>query len=439
MDSRISNIESLILKQLIGKFVEITDEAQRRTIIEKAARAISSSLSNEDIDELIKDINDLSPISEFLNMQSVEDIMINNTNNIFIYDSKKGFGKLTSKFSSIEELNRFVDKLKLYMTNWSANGNIMDIHMPNGSRANVVESPLGYDITIRNFRREPLSIIDLINSNTIDYSIAARLWLYTDGFKIKPANILIGGIPAAGKTTLLNSLFSFFRPDKRVVTIEETYELNTSTHENIVRLETSSDMKMTDLVKNALRMRPDLIIIGEVRGAEANDMITAMNIGKIAMSTIHASSSRDIITRLEHSPMNVPQDILNVIDVLMVMSVIYRKGIPVRKVVQISELAGTEGTQTLISDLYKFDYKTNTAAPILPSVTYRDALAKVIGVPPTDILAEEAVRVRILQQLNKLGIRDMQSISEAVMDYYDNPEHLLNKLGLQNISPIIRI
>lgn len=439
MDSRLSNIEELILKQLVGKFVDVTEDKKRRDLIEKAAKDISPNITKEELDAIVADIYNLQPVSDFLTMQNIEDIMINNTQNIFVYDSKQGFGKLSKKFDSLDELNRFVDKIKLYMTNWSANGEIMDIHMPSGSRANVVESPLGYDITIRNFRNTPMSIIDLINNNTLDYGIAARLWLYTDGFRVKPANILIGGIPAAGKTTILNSLFSFFRPDKRIVTIEETYELNTSTHENTVRLETSSNLNMIDLVKNALRMRPDIIIIGEVRGAEANDMITAMNIGKISMGTIHASSSRDIITRLEHSPMNVPRDVLNVIDVLMVVSMVYKMGVPSRKVIQISELSGMEGTQTLISDLYKYDYKTGSASPILPSVTYRDALAKIIGAPPTDILGEEALRARILEQLNKLGIRSMQGISEAVMEYYDNPEHLLKKLGMQNASPVIRL
>ena len=149
-----------------------------------------------------------------------------------------------------------------------------------------------------------------------DYSMAARLWLYVDGLKIRPANMLIGGIPGAGKTTLLNAMFSFFRPEQRIVTIEETYELNTSTQENCVNLQTSDDLPMEALVKSSLRMRPDLIIVGEVRGAEANDMMTAMNIGKISMGTIHASSSRDIVNRLEHTPMKVPIDIIPVIDVL---------------------------------------------------------------------------------------------------------------------------
>jgi flagellar protein FlaI len=313
----------------------------------------------------------------------------------------------------------------------------MDVHLPTGSRANIIASPLGYDITIRNFKGNPMSIIDLINSGEMDYQIAARLWLYVDGFKIRPANILIGGMPASGKTTLLNAMFSFFRPEQRIVTIEETYELDTRTQENCVRLETSDTMPMVELVKNALRMRPDMIIIGEVRGEEANDMITAMNIGKIAMGTIHASSGRDVINRLQHTPMNVPKDIIPVIDAVINTGVVYENGIPVRKVIEISEISGIE-SQVLLSDLYKFDYKTRAGSPILPSVTYRDSLSKATGVPPSDILAEEEVRAAILQKLNQLGKKDIKSISEVVRDYYDNPERTLSALEL-NLSPVVRI
>ena len=109
--------------------------------------------------------------------------------------------------------------------------------------------------------------------------------------------------------------------------------------QNAVNLETSEDMPMVELVKNALRMRPDMIIIGEVRGEEANDMITAMNIGKISMGTIHASSTSDIINRLQHSPMNVPKDIIPVIDALIVVSQVYEKGVPHRRIIQMSALA----------------------------------------------------------------------------------------------------
>ena len=233
-------------------------------------------------------------------------------------------------------------------------------------------------------------------------------------------------------------MFSFFRPDLRVVTIEETYELDSSVMENCVNLETSEDLPMEGLVKNALRMRPDLIIIGEVRGAEANDMITAMNIGKISMGTIHGSTSRDIINRLQHTPMNVPMDIVPVIDALVVVSTFYRGATIYRKLTQISEIAGIE-TQILLSDLYKYDYKTQRGSPILPSITYRDMIANLVGVPPTAILAEERVRAIILEKLNKMGKRGIKDIAEVVQEYYDNPDAALKKLDITGVEPAVRV
>lgn len=431
-------IEEQILDRLTGKFVNITNPERRLALITETAKNIRADISSDEIAQISNNMGDMSPITDLLTDETIEDIMINNTNSIFVYDSKVGQRQLDVKISDKNELSRFVKKLKLYATNEAANGNILDVHVPSGSRANIVYSPMGYDITIRNFKKNPLSVLDLINSGTLDYSIAARLWLYMDGLKVRPANILIGGMPAAGKTTLLNALFSFLRPEQRVVTIEETYELDTSMQQNAVNLETSEDMPMVELVKNALRMRPDMIIIGEVRGEEANDMITAMNIGKISMGTIHASSTRDIINRLQHSPMNVPKDIIPVIDALIVVSQVYEKGIPHRRIIQMSELAGME-TQILLSDLYKYDYKTHKASPILPSVTYRDTLANIIGVPPPDILAEENVRAMMLAQLNKIGKRDMRSINEVVRDYYAEPENTLKAIGLPQLHPIIQI
>ncbi|MGC8669592.1 MAG: ATPase, T2SS/T4P/T4SS family [Candidatus Micrarchaeia archaeon] len=438
MDKELRDLENIILIKAKGMFTTTIDPLHRIELIKEIATSIKPHITESEINEIVNDIYDIKPLDTLMNDEHVEDIMINNTESIFVYDSEAGKKKVESKIANREELELFVNKLKLYATNESSKGNILDVHLPNGSRANIVSSPIGYDITIRNFKKDPLSILDLINAGELDYGIAARLWLYVDGLRIRPANLLIGGMPAAGKTTLLNAMFSFFRPEARVVTIEETYELNTSTQENCVRLETSEDMPMVDLVKNSLRMRPDMIIIGEVRGVEANDMITAMNIGKIAMGTIHASSSRDIVNRLQHTPMNVPMDIIPVIDALMVVSVVYINGVPSRKVTQISEISGIE-TQILLSDLYKFDYRSQRGSPILPSVTYRDMLSKVLGVPPAAILEEERVRAMVLDRINKIGKRDMKSISEIIRDYYDQPEATLKKLGLPNLQPAIRI
>ncbi len=365
----------------------------------------------------------------YINNEEIEDVMVNNTSNIFVYDTQKGNMKVPERISDRKELERLTKKFKMFLTSASAKQNIYDVHLPNKSRVNIVQSPLGADITIRNFKKSALSIIDMINLGELSYNMGGRLWLYAEGLKVRPANLIIGGMPAAGKTTLLNAMFSFFRPEQRVVTIEETYELNTETQENCVRLETSPDISLQDLVQNGLRMRPDLLIVGEVRGVEAKDMMTAMNIGKISMSTIHASTARDVVTRLEHTPMNVERDIIPLIDAIILISQVNVGGRLVRKITQVSEIAGIE-TQVLLSDLYKYDYKTNKGSDILPSVTYRDTLASLTGIPPSKIILEEQLRGRILEQMNKSGIRNLTDINEFCREYYDNPNLAMKRIGM---------
>jgi len=427
--------ESRIFDELESSLATIPDEADRNKRIESVAKTISPASSQEDIRKVIADSKSFGILDKYLNDQSVEDIMVNNINNIFVYRSGKGYEKLAEKMPSKKELDLLVKKLKMYATTAVSNRKIFDVHLPNGSRANIVDSPLGADITVRNFRRNVMSIIDLINSGEMSYNLAGRLWLYTEGLKVRPANLLIGGMPASGKTTLLNAMFSFFRPEQRVVVIEETYELNTTLQENTVRLETSPDLPMEELVKNALRMRPDLIIIGEVRGAEAKDMLTAMNIGKISMGTIHASTARDVITRLEHSPMNIEMDIIPLIDAIIIVSQVNESNKIVRKITQVSEISGIE-TQVLLSDLYLYDYKTHKSSDVLPSVTYRDTLAKLTGYTPTEIVIEEQRRGKILKRLNELGVRDLKGISEFIREYYQDPKGALAKIDLANLGTL---
>jgi flagellar protein FlaI len=429
--SEIEVIEEILLKKLEGKFVNVDDNEKLR-LIRTATKEFYPNIDDKDIKKIFEDLNTLDPISKLVDDINIEDIMINNTRNIFVYDSKLGYKKMDFRIESTDELEKFVAKLKLYKTNEDAKSNIIDVHMPNGSRANLITSPRGYDITIRNFKQVPYSIIDLINMGELTYKVAARLWLYVDGFKVRPANILIGGMPGAGKTTLLNAMFSFFRPEQRIITMEETYELNTEIHENCINLETSEDLTLEDLVKNCLRMRPDTMVVGEVRGSEANDMLTAMNIGKIVMGTIHASTTRDIVNRLTHSPMDVPIDIVPIIDALIIISQVYKNNKPIRRITQISEISGIESGKVLLSDLYKFDFKTDQASAMAPSITYRDILSNMLGIPPQYILREEEIRAAILERLNKLGKTTISQINEVVRQYYKDPKQTLIDLGLIN-------
>ncbi|MEM0201256.1 MAG: ATPase, T2SS/T4P/T4SS family [Candidatus Micrarchaeaceae archaeon] len=425
------NFEDEVLNTLSTKLSGFQTDFDIKNIISKTARIIDPEITDDDLDKLTKDINDFYPIQKYINNDDVEDVMVNNTLDIFIYHAEKGAIKVPEVIEDKRKLERLVKKFKMYATVISANKSIYDVHLPNKSRVNIVESPLGADITIRNFKEKALSILDLINLGELSYNIAGRFWLYAEGMKIRPANLLFGGMPASGKTTLLNSMFSFFRPEQRIITIEDTYELNTETQENCVRLETSTEVSLEELVQNSLRMRPDMLIVGEVRGKETKDMMTAMNIGKITMSTIHASTARDIITRLEHTPMNIEKDIIPLIDALVLVSQININGKFSRKITQISEISGIE-TQVLLSDLYKYDYKTKKGSDILPSVTYRDTLANLSGIPPSEIVREEKRRAMILESMNKKGIRGLKQINEMCKEYYDNPNRVLTKLEIKD-------
>lgn len=429
------DFESRVFDIMEGKLAGAVTEADTGRYITNIAKTLAPSMNPDDIKKLVDDAKSFGIIDKYIRDSTIEDVMVNNTSNLFAYQAGKGYVKMGDKVATRKELDMLVKKLKMFATTSVADMKIFDVHLPNGSRANIVDSPIGADLTIRNFRQNALSIIDLINLGELSYNMAGRFWLYVEGLKVRPANLLIGGMPASGKTTLLNAMFSLFRPEERVVVIEETYELNTETQENTVRLETSPDLPMEALVKNALRMRPDFIIIGEVRGEEAKDMLTAMNVGKISMGTIHASTARDVITRLEHTPMDIPMDVIPLIDAIIMISQVNEQSAFVRKVTQVSEISGIE-TQVLLSDLYSYDYKTHKGSEIQPSITYRDTLSRLTGYTPTEIVIEEQRRGKILERLNKMGIRDMRGINAFVKEYYDNPKRALEKIDLPDLGTL---
>jgi flagellar protein FlaI len=418
------------LSEQLSRFPKLAD---RDAYIERITKMMQSDVTPDVVARIKKDSSDFGVLTKYLSDENIEDIMINNTSNIFVYSTSAGLIKLEEKIGEQRDLDMLVKKFKMYATTAMAHKKIFDVHLPNGARVNIVDSPLGAAITIRNFKTRAYSIIDLINFGELNYAMAARLWVYVDGFRIRPANLLFGGMPASGKTTLLNAIFSFFRPEERVVVIEETYELNTVTQENCVRLETNPKLDMTELVKNSLRMRPNVIIIGEVRGEEAKDMMTAMNIGKISMGTIHASTARDVITRLQHTPMNIEMDLIPLIDAIIIVSQVEENRKLIRKITQISEISGIED-RVLLSDLYTYDYKTHKGSDILSSVTYRDTLSRLTGLPPSEIILEEQRRAKILEKLNQLGIRDLRSINQFCKEYYADPLKALKKIGLDNLG-----
>lgn len=204
-------------------------------------------------------------------------------------------------------------------------------------------------MTIRKFRKDPLTVVDLINFKTISSHLAGFLWVCVDGLGVKPCNAIIAGGTGSGKTTTLNTVISFTPPRERIITIEDTLELQLP-HDHVLRMETrppniegKGELDMDTLVKNSLRQRPDRVIVGEVRGKEAITLFTALNMGHSGFGTLHSNTARETITRLTNPPMNVPNIMIPALEFIIMQNRMYRsEGGSIRRVTEVAEIVGME-------------------------------------------------------------------------------------------------
>ena len=271
-----------------------------------------------------------------------------------------------------------------------------------------------------------------MNNGALNPELAAQLWLYVEGLNVKPANIIISGGPGSGKTTLLNALFSFIPAKERIVVIEDTLELNTDLEENCSRLESDEETTLADLVKNSLRMRPDRVIVGEVRGREAQDLMTAMNIGKYCMGTLHASTPRETVMRLENEPMNIPNALINLIDVFVVMRRFKVDGQIKRVVGELAETGGMERDTVLLGSLWSYDLPKHEFLEPGGGGTYRDRLAQISGRSSRELVEELKRRVKLVNALSEKGITDIQQVTRFCRKYTSSPEQAIAELGLKS-------
>jgi archaeal flagellar protein FlaI len=443
-DSKLLELESAVLDRLAGKIHLMLSEEERESIVTGAMDELTGDLekkilphemhalnSGEEKRKFIRNFLSYGIIEDLLCDPEIEDIIINSLNYIYIHHSAKGLVRTDKKFTSQRELDVFIKKL-MVLSGRSVMGKITNLELRNiQGRVNICVSPLGSQVTITKAKMEPLSIIDLIEKGSLTYPLAAQLWLYIEGLSVRPANIIIAGGPGTGKTTLLNALFSFIPGNERLVIIEDTLELNTTLDDSCSRLESDDDLSMEDLVKNSLRMRPDRVVVGEVRGAEAKDLMTAVNIGKNCLGTIHASSSREAIIRLQNEPMNVPEILVNLIDVFIITRKIQAQGKVFRVVEEVSETGGMEQRTVLLSQIWKYDYEHNLVKEISPSTIYRDRLAKSSGLSSKEIMDEVKVRARILQALAERKISSIKEVSAFCRAYNLDNDAALAKLKLK--------
>jgi len=432
-------IENAMLDNLAGKILLLQDPTRKREFIFEAFLEVYNSPKVQKLIKKYKDLNvdkffeqflSYGIIEEFLSDPDVEDIMINFLSPIHVHKTKLGMVKTDKRFTSQDELDLFIKKLIVFSGRKTINKiNNVELSEVKG-RVNIAYSPFGPQITITRAKEKPLNIIDLIKGATLTPELAAQFWLYVEGLGIKPANIIIAGGPGTGKTTLLNALFNFMPPNQRIIVIEDTLELNTDLEENCSRLESDEQVTLADLVKNSLRMRPDRVIVGEVRGREAQDLMTAMNIGKYCMGTLHASTARETIMRLENEPMNVPEVLINLVDVFVIMRRYSINGSVKRVMEELVETAGIEEKKVLLSSLWNYNLPKQGVIETAVSSVYRDRLAFISGKSPKEIMNEIKVRAGIIKALLDININDSKKITELFRRYCLDPLSVLGELNL---------
>lgn len=360
------NITSLSNEELEEKIEELVFEKTRSThfSIEEKVQMVQ---------EIYGSIRGFGVLDVILADDDITEVMINGPDSIFI--EKKGeVKKIERKFESQRKLEDIIQRIVgLAGREVNQSNPIVDTRLPDGSRVNVVLPPIalcGPTVTIRKFSKEPMTIEKLISYGSLTKEIADKL----EALVKAKYNIFISGGTGSGKTTFLNALSNFIPKTERVITIEDSAELQITGIENLVSMETrnanasgAGAISIRDLIKSSLRMRPERIVVGEVRGGEALDMLQAMNTGHDgSLSTGHANSTQDMLSRLETMVLQgadglplaaIRQQIASAVDIIIHLSRLRDHS---RKTMEITEVVGYEDGKICLNPLYIFEEDKNS-------------------------------------------------------------------------------
>jgi len=423
------------------KVYDIIEERVRK-IVKNYRMKVDEGMLKKFLYYIKRDFLGFEKIDPLMKDHFIEDISCDGVGvPIYVWHREYESIKTNIIYENEEELNRFVVRLAyLCGKHLSVADPILDGSLPDGSRVNATYgseiSRKGTTFTIRRFRADPLTIVDLIQLGTISADLAAYLWFVIEN----KGSILIAGEVASGKTTLLNCTSMFIRPDMKIVSIEETPELNLP-HTNWIPMATrtgfgrkASDVTLFDLLKNALRQRPDYILVGEVRGEEAYTLFQALSTGHGVQATIHADTPEKVISRLESEPMNVPRPLIGLLDVIMVQSRVSLMNKPARRTLNVTEIKeyNRERDEIILNEIARWD-PTRDVHIVTGESAVLKRIAERRGLSLEDVRSEINKRKVVLNWMIRKGMRRYMEIGTVLREYYADSERTFKRALVESI------
>lgn len=374
----------------------------------------------------------LGEIEFLLRDSHLEEIVVNNSNeNIWVYHRKYGWLKTSIKTDNENKIRHFATLIgRESGKGLSTLEPLLDAHLKTGDRVNATLSPIstkGNTITIRKFAEKPWTITDFIREKTIDYETAAFLW---QAMQYELSIFIVGGT-GSGKTSMLNVLANFLPSNQRIISIEDTRELNLPDTLHWVPLETrlpnpegKGEIAMLDLMVNSLRMRPDRIIVGEIRRkGEAEVLFEAIHTGHSVYATLHASDVNETIARLTNPPIDIPKALLSSLNLVVVQNRNRRTGL--RRTFQLAEILA-DGKPNVLRQL---DISKDKMQNFSKSVSIKNTLKIHAGLSEQSIKNDLDEKIKILKWLVQQNISDVNEIGLIMSDYYSDKSYLLKKVS----------
>ena len=385
---------------------------------------------------MVQDMLGLGEIDYLLHDNEIEEICVNGGHQmVWIFHKKHGWLRTNVLMESDMQIWNYASSISRGVGRQiNTQSPLLDAYLSSGDRVNATLFPISYfgnTITIRKFARKPWTITDFIKTRTLSLDVAALMWLVTQ----YEMNVIVSGGTGAGKTSLLNVLSMFIPPNQRVISIEQTREINLPSYMQwvplVVREKTSEGtggVDMLDLMVNTLRMRPDRMIVGEIRRAEeAQVLFEAMHTGHSVYATLHAETVSETVKRLTNPPISIPSVMMESLHLVIAMFRDRKNGF--RRVFEVGEIIPTDREGVEDSVIYRWRPYNDEIVAAEPSVRLMDNLKTYTNMRDDDIAADLAGKKLVLEWLLKNDINTVEGVGQVMSSYYDDPVPVLKAAG----------